>query len=297
MKILPVFGKVKMKCMSGGGFLVPARHCQLLKFGNPCIYQIIFLHLLPIGMEQPLKHNKITVGRRRFISNTVNLAVAGSLIGLEQACKNKSANTGTTETATAKNKGKTKVPKKNTRHKWNYEKLVLNTKTNVIHLPTAAVYVYYDEIKQLQDVNLANWETQLQGQVHLNKGQSGNIIEILSLQKLRNEVSDATLSAAIDTLARAFTASCENVKGLNYNNSNYRLHELMLQLVALNNTIPPTSKWLVFNEKTERPVKLGKRQKWMENEINFIDRVNYIRDREADYKTRLVKRASKYSFT
>ncbi|MES2774381.1 MAG: hypothetical protein V4722_09365 [Bacteroidota bacterium] len=249
-------------------------------------------------MKPPLVHNEASVDRRSFISNTIKLAVAGNLLTLEQACKSKSSKPGAGDTTNTKGKRSTHTAKnKKPRQKWHREKLVLNTKTNVVHLPATAAYVYYDEIKRVQDMDLANWENQVQGQVRIHKEQSGNILEILSLQKLKGEVNDGTLSAAIDTLSKAFTATYQDKGGNNYNTTNYRLHELMLQLVALNNTVPPPVKWMLFNEKTKRPPKLGKRQKWMESEASFNERVKYIMERESDYKTRLNKRASKYAIT
>ncbi len=99
------------------------------------------------------------------------------------------------------------------------------------------------------------------------------------------------------TLAKAFGKEYESSKGINHNNTNYRLHELMLQLIALSSNIPPADKWQAFNEKVQKPQKLGKRQKWMETETSFNERIKYIQDREVDYKKRLKDRASKYSFT
>jgi hypothetical protein len=69
----------------------------------------------------------------------------------------------------------------------------------------------------------------------------------------------------------------------------------MLQLIALNNSIPAGDKWNVFNTGTKRPAGLRKRQSWMENENNFNDRVKYILDRRNEYLTRLSQRAAKYS--
>ena len=98
-------------------------------------------------------------------------------------------------------------------------------------------------------------------------------------------------------LSKAFGKECENSKGINHNSTNYRLHELMLQLVALNSNIPLSNKWQTFNEKVMRPQKLGKRQRWMETETGFNERIKYIQDHEGDYKKRLKDRVSKYSFT
>ena len=238
------------------------------------------------------ENNSANLPRRRFIGNGIKLTLlAGILSPLEQACNTK---TKTADKKKTKDKTNT-ASKKVKRHKWNAEKLLINSKTNVIHLPTAAFYVYYDEIKNSKDVNLSNWENHLQQPTRLNKNKSGNILEILSLQKLKTGIDDRSLTIAADTLSIAFGRECENSKGVNLNLTNYRLHELMLQLVVLNNSFP--SKWQTFNDKVRKPEKLGKRQSWMADENSFGQRVKYIQDREADYKNRLLKRASKYNLT
>ena len=242
-------------------------------------------------MSYPPEHSKSPFDRRRFISNGIKITLlAGILSPLEQACNTKSK-----ARAKKDSRDRSTTTTNSKRKKWNAEKLVINTKTNVVHLPTAAFYNYYDEIKNTRDVNIADWENQLRGGVKLNKDKSGNILEILSLQKLRDGVNDNSLNSAIDTLAIAFSRDCENSNGTNYNTTNYRLHELMLQLIALNNYM--TNKWQTFNDRVRKPQKIGKRQSWMADENSFNQRVNYIRDREADYKNRLINRASKYALT
>ena len=237
------------------------------------------------------EHNNMTGNRREFIGNTFKLVLlSGLLTPLGQACNSKSKSkdkSNRKDTRTTNNK----------RSKWNQEKLIVNTKTNVVHLPTAVVYNYYDEIKQYREINANDWENVIGGEVRLNKEQSGNILEILSLQKLRNRVDDNSLSNATNTLSKAFSGSYQNSKGINSNSTNYRLHELMLQLVALNNSIPDENKWQAFNERVSKAQRIGKRQKWMETEDSFSQRVKYIQDRQDEYKTRLMKRVSKYSLT
>jgi hypothetical protein len=238
------------------------------------------------------EHTGPTFERRRFIANGIKLALfAGILSPLEQACNNK---TKTTDKKKTKDKSNT-VAKNSKRRKWNAEKLLINTKTKVIHLPTASFYVYYDEIKSSNNVTISDWESQVKGQTRFNKDKSGNILEILSLQKLRNGIDENSLNGAINTLTIAFGKECENSKGINLNTTNYRLHELMLQLIALNSYMP--FKWKTFNDMVRKPEKLGKRQSWMADEKSFDQRVKYIQDREAEYKTRLAKRASKYNLT
>ena len=252
-------------------------------------------------MDQQNTNSNKQFNRRRFISDTVKwAALAGLLAPLEQACGNKSQQKDKSTGNKEKDPNNKNVhASKHNRKKWHHEGLLVNKKTGVVHLPTATTYIFYDEIASghVQELNLNLWESQVQGKVHFNKEKSGNILEALSLQKLRSEVNNDSLSAATYALSGAFSKDCDNKNGQNHNITNYRLHELMLQLVALNTNIPVESKWQAFNEKVKRPAKLGKRCKWMETETAFNERVKYIMDREADYKKRLNQRASKYSFT
>ena len=239
--------------------------------------------------------------RRKFLSNTIKIAVLGSLLPAS-SCSNKSEKSKENPDSTGnKSQPGTKNQKgKNSKRKsWNHEGLVMNSKTKVLHLPTRKVYTYYDEIQpgHLQQVGLATWASQLDGPARLNRDQSGNIIEILAMQDLKQGVNEGSLNAGINTVSKAFDRDCENSKGINSNINNFRLHELMLQLIALNNSIPLAEKWNVFNAKTKRPSTLRRRQAWMENETNFNDRVKYILDRQNDYITRLGKRAAKYSIS
>lgn len=247
------------------------------------------------------KKNRQTINRRNFVGNTVKIVTLGSLLmPLMEACNNKRpANTGTTGTDTS-GKGKTThTSKKKNRKKWSHEGLVMNSKTNVMHFPTSKVYTYYDEIKQdhLQQMSVTSWNVLRENGPTLNRQQSGTILELLALAELKQGVNDEYLNAATKTLSIAFTPICANIKGINMNALNFRLHELMFQLIALNTGIPLAEKWQVFNSKTKRPESLRKRQQWMANENNFNDRVKYILDRQTDYMSRLTNRARKYSFT
>ncbi len=238
---------------------------------------------------------KKNINRRRFVGNAVKIVALGSLLmPLVEACGNKrSSNTGTTGADTAKNKSSKNISKKQPRKKWNHESLVMNNKTQVMHFPTSKVYSYYDPIKpnHLQEISLAAWSSQLQEPVRFNKEQSGNIIEILTMQHLRGDISDTSFVMAIDTLSVAFGNEYEKA-----NAKNFRLHELMLQLIALNNAIPSDQKWTTFNAKIKRPEQLRKRQDWMSTESKFMERINYITQRRNDYIARLNKRATNYSF-
>ncbi|HSU29475.1 MAG TPA: hypothetical protein VLJ68_13905 [Chitinophagaceae bacterium] len=239
--------------------------------------------------------------RRKFISDTLKVAIIGSILPVAESCNNKKKTDGNGNG----NAGGNKYPRKPLAHhhrprkKWSHEGLVMNTKTKVMHLPSSKVYHYYDEIipKHFMAISLASWATQWQEPVRVNRDQSGNILEMLALNTLSGGISAESLEVATDTLSRAFSPACADAKGVNLNMHSFRLHELMLQLIALNTSIPAESKWTSFNSKVTKPQQLRKRQKWMENEPNFNERIKYILDRKNEYMTRLSARASRFTFT
>ncbi|MBI5856832.1 MAG: hypothetical protein HZB42_04200 [Sphingobacteriales bacterium] len=240
------------------------------------------------------------INRRNFVGDTVKIVALGSLLmPIAEACNNKrSSKPGIPGTDSTKTKRSTAKSKKK-RKKWSHESLVMNTQTNVLHLPTAKVYTYYDEIKSnhLKEISRTAWSPMAENAPKLNKQQSGTILEILSLNELKQGINDEYLNTATNTLAIAFTSACENMKGYNLNTTNFRLHELMLQLIVLNTGIAVADKWQAFNSKIKKPDQLRKRQQWMASENNFNERVRYILDRQTDYMNRLTERARKYSFT
>jgi hypothetical protein len=232
--------------------------------------------------------------RRRFISQSVKLALLGTLLPAV-ACNNQSKNKGKdTRDTTGK---KPSARSKRNRKKWSHEGLVMNNKSHVMHLPSSKIYHYYDEIKpkHLQELAIAGWATHLQAPNRINRSQSGIILEIFCLRHLQPGLNNETLTAAMDTLGRAFSADCNNAKDVNMNERNFRLHELMLQLIALHPGV--ADKWQAFNARVKKPASLRKRQKWMENETAFGERVKYIQERQPEYTSRLQERARKYSFT
>ena len=240
------------------------------------------------------------IHRRSFVGNTVKVIALGSLLmPLAEACNNKKTSKNIPPGSDSAKTKTSHTGKKRPRKKWNHEGLLMNTKTNVLHLPTSKVYHYDDEIKpnHLKELTIAAWNPMTENAPGLNRQQSGNILEILSLSHLRQGINDEYLDAATNTLAIAFSPGCENSKGVNVNTTNFRLHELMLQLLTLNTGIPAANKWQAFNSKIKKPVTLRKRQQWMASETNFNERVRYILDRQTDYMNRLTERARKYSFT
>lgn len=243
-------------------------------------------------------------GRRTFITDTFKVVVLGAVLGpMTIACK---SNNDTRKAADKKdgNKptGKGSQPNR-TRHKdrkqWTHEKLVMNTKTKVVHFPTARQYHYYDEIKagHLQEISLAAWASTMTADMRFNRERSGNILEILAMNDLSKGIDTGSLTTATQTLSRAFAKDMTNSKGIHCNMYNFRVHELLLQLISLNESIPLGNKWQTFGSMVVKPPQLRKRQQWMSSEADFNERVRYIIDHQNEYLTRLQERASRYRFT
>ena len=107
-------------------------------------------------METASENNANQFPRRRFISDGVKITLlAGILSPLEQACNTKSEKKDKARPTTviAPKKKKQTAKENPKRRRWLQENLVINTKTNVAHFPTAFVYVYYDEIKKTKEIN------------------------------------------------------------------------------------------------------------------------------------------------
>jgi hypothetical protein len=240
--------------------------------------------------------NNISSSRRRFLGNGLKLAALSTLLmPLQKALGNGTALIAKTN--------------RSIRKFLLLDKLVLNTKTKVVHLPTEKIFIRYQDIdkKNQKILDLKTWETQVKTPVHFNKEKSGIILELLALQKLTAAITDKSLAAATNTLALAFSPVYKNKTGIVLNKYNFRLHELAVQLIALNNAIPVAQKWTKFQTTIgntsytldQLPLKsrLPGRVKWMLTKNGFDERIAYIIKNKTDYMTRLSKRAAQYKLS
>jgi hypothetical protein len=238
----------------------------------------------------------ISSSRRRFLGNGLKIVFLSALVlPVQKTLANSAA-----IIAKAKN---------NFRKFLLLDKLVLNTKTKVVHLPTEKIFARYADInkKHQKILDLKTWEAQVKTPVHFNKEKSGIILELLALQKLNTGITDKSLTAAINTLALAFTAAYKNKKGIIVNKHNFRLHELLAQLIAVNNSIPVAQKWTKFDTATGKinqyimlaslKKKSPPRIKWMFEKKDFDQRVAYILKNKTNYTDRLKKRAADYKLS
>jgi|GEM_PF-2039053 len=184
-----------------------------------------------------------------------------------------------------------------------HNELILNTKTKIVHLPTDKIFADYSEIsvRHKRILDLKTWEAEVKSPTHFIKDKSAIVIELLALQKLNIGINDRTLTAAIGTLSIAFTPTYKNKNGKMMNKYRFRLHYLLLQTIALNNTIPAAQKWTKFQAATgninytTRDLKsLPKRMTWIKTKTEFDKQVAYILQNKMTYMNRLKDRAALY---
>ncbi len=233
-----------------------------------------------------------TTSRRRFLGNSLKLtALSAFLLPMKKVL-------GTGSSFLISN---TKKPGHEIPDSFFSNSLILNKKTNVVHLPTEKIFTHYPDISadNQRIIDLKGWETGIKAPVHFNKEKSGIILELLALQKLSAGINDKSLAAATNTLAIAFSPIYKNVNGDNPNIYNFRVHDLLLQTIALNNSIPAAKKWSKFQSAngdhdyyTES--RIPRRMNWMKSKIEFDAQASYIITNKIKYTDRLKKRAADY---
>jgi len=231
---------------------------------------------------------KTSSSRRQFLSTGLKLTVLSSLLlPLQKALGN----------------GTALISKANhsIRKFLFLDKLVLNTKTKVVHLPTNKIFSNYADIKRQKIIEFNTWETQIKAPIHFNKEKSGIILELLALQKLNTGINDKSLTVAINALSIAFSPAYKDKDGKFLNKYNFRLHDLLLQTIALNNTIPAAQKWTRFQSATGKinytikDIKpLPSRMNWIKTKTDFDKQVDFILRNKTTYANRLKQRAANY---
>lgn len=229
----------------------------------------------------------ISASRRKFLNNGLKLtALSALLLPLQKAVAT---------TATAIN---TSVK---TIHKLlPIDKLVLNTKTKVIHLASGRIFSKYPTIKRQAIIGSATWEAEVKAPYRFNKEKSGIIIEVLALTRLAAGINDRSLTDAYRILSLAFNGTYKSKTGILFNKYNFRLHHLLLKVISLNSTYPLSQKWTKFQSATgninyaldKRPI--PQFMSWLKAKPDFDKKVNYIIQNKTSYISRLAKRASTY---
>lgn len=181
------------------------------------------------------------------------------------------------------------------------EKLVLNTKTGVIHLPTGKIFSKYPTIKRRALIGSDTWETQVKPPYRLVKEKSGIILEMLTLTRLASGINDRSLTDAYRILSVAFAKTYHDKTGISFNKFNFRLHHLLLQVISLNSTFSMAQKWnkfqvatgnIDYNAKTVKPI--PRFMSWIKSKMEFDKKANYILQNKSTYTSRLAQRANRY---
>lgn len=181
------------------------------------------------------------------------------------------------------------------------DKLVLNRKTGVVHLPTGKIFSRYPTIKRQVIVGSATWEQEIRPPYHLIKEKSGIILEMLALTRLAAGINDRSLTDAYRILSVAFTNTYKSKSGEMFNKYNFRLHHLLLQVIALNSTITLSQRWSKFQQATGnidynanniKPI--PRFVSWIKSKAEFDKKAAYILQNKSTYTTRLAGRAKRY---
>ena len=230
----------------------------------------------------------ISDSRRRFLKNGLKLSVLSILL----LPIKKVLATGTAVINASIEKVKKFIP---------IDKLVLNRKTGVVHLPTGKIFSRYPTIKRQGIIGSATWETEIKAPYHLVKEKSGIILEMLALTRLAAGINDRSLTDAYRILSVAFTKTYKSKTGELFNKYNFRLHHLLLQTITLNNTVISSQKWgkfqlatgnIDYNIKDIKPIPAF--MSWIKSKAEFDKKASYILQNKSSYTSRLAKRATRY---
>jgi len=231
-------------------------------------------------------HHNISASRRRFLNTGFKLAALSAFVLPFQ----KALGAGTAFMASAKKQLYKFI---------SLDKLVLNTKTRVVHLPTGRIFAKYPTIRRQATFGFGNWETDVKPPYHFHKEKSGIILEMLALTRLASGINDRALTDAHRILSIAFSSTYKSKNGIVLNKYKFRLHFLLLKVIALNNTFPVAQKWekfqlatgrINYNLQDKKP--LPKYMSWIKNKTEFDRKVTYILQNKQDYTSRLAKRAN-----
>jgi hypothetical protein len=227
----------------------------------------------------------ISASRRRFLNNGFKLAALSAFILPFQ----KALSAGTTVITGAKQR----------LYKFlSLDKLVLNSKTGVVHLPSGKIFAKYPTIKRRTIIGFTNWEAEVKAPYRFNKEKSGIIVEMLALTRLASGINDRTLTDAYRILSLAFSNNYKSKSGVLINKYKFRLHFLLLKTIALNGTFALAQKWEKFQAGTARinyslqdKKPLPSYMSWIKTKTDFDKKVNYILQNKQTYIARLAKRA------
>lgn len=189
-----------------------------------------------------------------------------------------------------KNKDSTKKQVVKTKPKPNNtEVLYYNPKTKVLHYPGLREKEKL-ETANLQSIKINEWEKMLDnGEAYFNKEKSGLSFEKLALRNFQGAPTAESLQKSLSITSRAFAKEYAT-----QNRFNWRVYDLLVQWVALNEAIADPDKWYhftkVISEVNLGNVKVIKRMAWVQSKELFDKRITYINEHKTDYLARLKTR-------
>lgn len=225
------------------------------------------------------------IHRRQLIKWSIPIAAGLPFVHLV-ACADK-AKTKTDEVDSTKTR-KTTARKNNEKQKPNTsEVLYYNQKKKVLHYPGLKEKEEL-HINEQQEIKIADWEQMLDsGQARFVKEKSGLAFEKLALRSYQANPTAENLQHSLTIVARAFS----NEYAM-HNRFNWRVHDLLAQLVALNDAVG--DKWNYFTTAMQgvdmTKVKVPKRMKWVQSKDLFDKKAAYIAAHKNDYLARLKSR-------
>lgn len=232
------------------------------------------------------------ISRREVIKWSVPLFAAAAIPGVIQltSCSSKK------DSNTANNQHPRK-PKKTPAQRGNpyagRDEMFLHNKTKTLHYPY--VFKTYDKLKEehFTNVNTSDWEKQLdENSAHFTTEKSALIFEKLALKNLAGEINNEKLNRSAAILGRSFTTDYAK-----QNIHNWRGYQLLLQLIALNSSVPDNEKWTGFGNiirdvNVSQVKKVPRQNAWVTSQQLFDQRVQYIHQHSEEYMNRIKKRTA-----
>jgi len=234
---------------------------------------------------------KNITSRRKFIAWGSSLVGGVVLTGIFQSIYSGSLfKTKFAEKTSGKNKRRVKD-----KGAWNYEYLVLNKKTKVIHFPNKKIFKYYKEIDEehLRVIGFDKWKSELTAGNHFHKDTSGIILEKLALRQFLTGVDSRSLNAVVGILSFAFVKDY-----VRQNEFNWRIYDLLLTAIVLDESVASKNKQSVFfsvtSEVNYKAMRVPRKNSWLKSHTDFESKVTYLRKNSIIVSNKLAERAKKF---
>jgi hypothetical protein len=225
--------------------------------------------------------NKKEVSRRRLLKWSISLAAFYPVASGLQSCQD--SKTGKKETP-PKSKEKTTTDNKPV------DFLYYNSKSKVLHYPGIRTKQKLD-LKDFEKKPVGEWQKLLNEGARFPKETSGIAFEKLSLRNFQNNVNADGIKESLAIMEKAFGKEYANK-----NKFNWRIYELLLQWIALDESLAATEKSAKFMNATQaidiELLKLPKRMNWMKTKEGINARAAYVFNQKNKYMERLQKRTT-----